>query len=261
MNYRHSVIKESYELHILAVVASQCAAERLRLSYRPWVNFFIEDNENGRYERPFRVSGFVDYFSDAENLDIFVRHGRSIPQTVQTIFHEGFHIAEFIRKDKTPLALSELHAERFSRTAPWGTYNDVMTALNDEIEVYVSARGDEQEMAGIRERRLHNSAEQRQFIEMLQRQSRYSSALDDDDGDDESEEIAFPVKQIKALDPLTLVKAARYLKDVYERDQCRAQGIKERKKWETRRRADWVRYDASVEAEFNRWNNAIGEKA
>jgi hypothetical protein len=130
-----------------------------------------------------------------------------------------------------------------------------MHALSDEIELYVSCGGDPEMIAETRKRRAHNLVEQNQFVEMLQRRSRY---VDDEDEEEESaEDAALPVKPVMGLDILTLMKAEAYLKDVYESEQVRAQGIKERMEREARWAADRARRDAELDADFNRWN---GEK-
>lgn len=253
MSYRHRIVAPSPEMRNLAVAASQVSAQRLRLPYRPAVNFFIED-EHGRFERPWRASGFVDYYRNAEGLDIFSRSGQSEAKTVRTIWHEARHIADHVNKVRDSLPLSELRAERFALSAPWGNHNDVMRVLNDEIELWVSARGDPQTIAETRKRRAHNRAENEEFIEMIKRRLRYS----DDDKDDEegeiAEDVALPVKPVMGLDTLTLVKAERFLKDAAQEERRRTQHRKEQEEAEARLVRARALRDAEVDAEFNRWN-------
>jgi hypothetical protein len=261
MGYRHRIIEPSRELRRLAVGASLCAAIRLELPYSPAVNFFIED-PNGRFERDVRCAGFVDYFSHRERLDVFVRAGRAMHATIETVWHESFHLHEFVYKLRTPLALSELRAGRFGLQAPWGTYNDMMRAFAEEIEVFVNARGDREEMTTLSAARARRVQEQNEWIETVRARLRYTASEDNEDGeqdgiDDDGDGDAMPPR-VEPLDAYSLTLASRYLKENFNRTQQRAAIAKryrdEQAVAERMRRLKDARDWREIERDWQRWN-------
>jgi hypothetical protein len=208
---KHRIVSVSPELRELSILAAQVASQRLTLPSRPLVYFFIEDNEHGTFPRESRCDGFMDY---PDRPAAFVRSGLTPARTVSIIFHETFHIAEFIRKDKTPIAFSELNAARFARSAPFGDIGTLIETLSDEIELFVQCSGNVTTMQRTRERRRIAAREQDAWLERERRRARYADA----DADDDDEIEALPVKR-KQIDPLLMAKASNVLQAAYEEHQ------------------------------------------
>lgn len=192
MTYRHSIIAASPDMRRLARKTAAVADLRLKLSYTPWTSFFVEDM-SGTYERPFRVAGFIDYGIHANQLDVFVRAGLSAQKTAGTIFHECYHLAEYQSglfrslNDAPELrhAISELRADRFARSAPSGAYQDIMAALDIEIQEYLGCNGDEKMILAERKRKAGEVIERFHLDDVARMKARYASDDSDDDADDD----------------------------------------------------------------------------
>jgi hypothetical protein len=209
----HRIVTVSRELRELSLAAAQVAAQRARIPYRPNVWFFTEDDESGRFWRAERVDGFVD---NADRLDAFVRSGLTPSRTVSVIFHEVWHVGEYVRKDRSSLAMSELNAASFARRAPWSSDLDViMDALDDEIALYAECSGNPRIIANTIKQRQIDARAQREWLDMFRAQMKWR-ATDDDDDDDEI--FAAPVKR-KSLDSKTMAQAAGYLRTTFEEAQ------------------------------------------
>jgi hypothetical protein len=138
--YKHKIVTVEMPIRSLAMLASEVAAQRLNLPFRPWVNFFTED-PNGSFGRTQRVSGFIDFYTSETDLDLFIRAERSPEKTVKTIFHESFHAATSHLHDidperpRVPLAIEELRADRFAfENAPRGDYESVVKTLTRQLK-------------------------------------------------------------------------------------------------------------------------------
>lgn len=133
--YYHTVYTESPETERLAALAAQAAAKLAELPYVPRVHFFKEDPA-GKYARPFRVSGFCDYRTHAENFDIFIREPLSPTKMVQTVLHEAAHISQHHTGELRKLTTqeSEYRAKQFAYLAPIGsTYESVFSELARQL--------------------------------------------------------------------------------------------------------------------------------
>ena len=173
--FKHTIERATPELRRLAIKAAGVCDIRLKLSYTPWVNFFVEDPK-GSYQRPVRVSGFCDY-AVGPYLNVFCRSGRSSTEMTRTIFHECTHIRESIY-GVIPLALSEVVAERFALGAPSGSYDDILQALTDEIQEYLECNGNRAAIEKSRHKKAQEKIDNLQFEEMIAKRARY---LEDDD--------------------------------------------------------------------------------
>jgi hypothetical protein len=151
----------------------------------------------------------------------FVRSGLTPARTVSVIFHETFHIGEFIRKDKASLAFSELHASAFALHAAFGDLHTLTSSLTDEIELYTECLGSPAIMRNTIKQRQANAREQAVWLAMLKERQKYSDDADDDDDEEVLQLENLPVKR-RPFDAKLLAQASEYLRSTFEEAQAAA---------------------------------------